>query len=359
MNAPFVSPDVRATSKPEVDNLVVIPCLNEARHIGMLLDQLLAEADELPMQIIVADGGSTDGTQAIVESFSCRDDRVRLIHNPRRIQSAGINEAVRLSGTGAKTLIRIDAHCTYPPDYCRRLVEVAVATGADSVVVGMETRGNSPFQRGVAAAQNSALGAGNSAHRVGAAAGEIDHGHHALMRIEAFRAVGGYDPTFSHNEDAELDHRLVRDGRMIWLTDAVRPVYLPRDTALKLFRQYQNYGRGRARTLMKHRLVPKPRQLIPAGVAPAVGVGLLGAAAVPVVGPVALALPLPALAWIGLSLGYGTLLAVRQRSPAVLWSGPAAIVMHLAWSIGVWRAVLLERIGQTSADGKPSLRLQP
>ena len=37
-----------------------------------------------------------------------------------------------------------------------------------------------------------------------------DHGHHALMRISAFRAVGGYDESFSHNEDAELDYRLGR-----------------------------------------------------------------------------------------------------------------------------------------------------
>ena len=48
------------------------------------------------------------------------------------------------------------------------------------------------------------------------------------MRIAAFRAVGGYDESFSHNEDAELDLRLTREGGRIWLTDKVRIGYHPR-----------------------------------------------------------------------------------------------------------------------------------
>ena len=39
------------------------------------------------------------------------------------------------------------------------------------------------------------------------------------MRIAAFRAVGGYDESFSHNEDAELDYRLRQAGYRIWMTD--------------------------------------------------------------------------------------------------------------------------------------------
>ena len=55
-----------------------------------------------------------------------------------------------------------------------------------------------------------------------------DHGHHALMRVAAFRAVGGYDESFSHNEDAELDYRLRAAGYRIWMTDKTFMVYYPR-----------------------------------------------------------------------------------------------------------------------------------
>jgi hypothetical protein len=60
------------------------------------------------------------------------------------------------------------------------------------------------------------------AHRARGQGAFVDHGHHALMSIAAFRAVGGYDPDFAHNEDAELDHRLRAAGYDIWLTGAPR-----------------------------------------------------------------------------------------------------------------------------------------
>ncbi|RUW96570.1 glycosyltransferase, partial [Mesorhizobium sp. M2A.F.Ca.ET.037.01.1.1] len=121
--------------------LIVIPCLNEAAHIGGLLDRLRPAAARLGGRIVVADGGSSDGTQAIVEKIVAKDPRVILLANPKRLQSAAINLAVATLGEGADYLIRIDAHGGYPDDYCDRLVEEAIATGADSVVVSMLTAG--------------------------------------------------------------------------------------------------------------------------------------------------------------------------------------------------------------------------
>jgi hypothetical protein len=72
----------------------------------------------------------------------------------------------------------------------------------------------------------------------------VDHGHHALMEIAAFRAVGGYDPDFAHNEDAELDHRLRAAGYDIWLTGRTAITYFPRRALPALARQYFNFGRG-------------------------------------------------------------------------------------------------------------------
>ena len=55
---------------PEAGVLVVVPCLNEARHIGPLLDHLLADPALAEAQVVVADGGSQDGTRAIVAAAS-------------------------------------------------------------------------------------------------------------------------------------------------------------------------------------------------------------------------------------------------------------------------------------------------
>jgi succinoglycan biosynthesis protein ExoA len=312
--------------------LIVIPCLNEARHIGPLLDQLRAAANRLDARIIVADGGSSDGTRAIVTEYAARDARIILLDNPKRLQSAGLNLAVREHGDGFDYVIRVDAHGRYPDDYCDSLLEDAVRTGADSVVVSMETAGSGIMQTAVAAAQNSRLGTGGSRHRHVSAGEWIDHGHHALMRISAYRAVGGYDEAFGHNEDAELDHRLQLAGYRIWLTGRTRMTYFPRSSFGALYRQYLGYGRGRARNLLKHRIVPKLRQALPLFVVPSVALAILT-----IVHWVAL---VPAGVWLSLCLGFGAWMAVCERRPELALAGVSALVMHFAWSLGFWTQLI-------------------
>jgi len=286
-----------------------------------------------------------------VAEIAARDPRVRLMPNPGRLQSAGVNLAARTLDEGRPWLVRIDAHADYPANYVSTLIDEARRTGAHSVVVAMDTRGEAPFQRAVAAAQNSRLGTGGAAHRVGAAAGWVDHGHHALFNREAFQQIGGYDESFSHNEDAELDLRLTQEGARIWLTDRTRLVYHPRRTPGALWKQYLSYGKGRARTVLKHYTPLKLRQALPLAVAPAV----LGALASPLFWPLAV----PALIWAAVALGYGLALGARQKDAAVLLSGPAAMIMHLAWSLGFW--LQLGRWIAAGGPGQPApkARLRP
>lgn len=327
--------DPEATQKRA---LIVIPCLNEAGHIEKVIAHILADDGLVDPLVLVADGGSDDGCREIVAEIAARDPRVRLMANPGRLQSAGVNLAARVMGEDRPWLVRVDAHADYPSDYVSTLIGEARRTGAHSVVVAMDTRGEAPFQRAVAAAQNSRLGAGGAAHRLGSKAGWVDHGHHALFSREAFQAVGGYDESFSHNEDAELDLRLAQEGARIWLTDRTRLVYHPRRTPRALWKQYVSYGRGRARTVLKHYAPLKIRQALPLAVAPAV----LGALAAPLFWPLAV----PALVWAATALGYGLALALKARDPAVLLSGPAAMIMHLGWSLGFWRQTIDWAIGR-------------
>jgi succinoglycan biosynthesis protein ExoA len=314
--------------------LIVVPTLNERQNLAHLLDALLIEAAALDARIVVADGGSTDGTIAIARDYAAHFPRVAFIDNPRRIQSAAMNLAVARFGAAARYVIRVDAHGYYPADYCRRLVAEAERTGAGGVVVPMLTVGRGVFQRAVANAQNSLVGTGGSSHRTGRTAGWVDHGHHALMRIAAYRAVGGYDEAFRYNEDAELDHRLGAAGWRIWLTDATLMVYFPRATPLALFRQYFGYGGGRARNILKHHTIPRIRQMLPLAILPAVALAGLA-----LVNWLAL---VPLLAWSLLCLGMGTLAATRSRHQYRLpllyapLAGLAAMIMHFAWSAGFW-----------------------
>lgn len=315
--------------------LIVIPCLNEAKAISGVIDRILDDRGLVDPVVLVADGGSTDGTREIVADIAARDPRVRLLHNPDRLQSAGINLAARVLDEARPWMIRVDAHADYPPNYVSTLIAEARRTGATSVVVSMDTRGDGVFQRAAAAAQNSVLGTGGSAHRLAGEGRWVDHGHHALFRLDAFEAVGGYDESFSHNEDAELDLRLTREGGRIWLTDKVRIGYHPRSTPGALWKQYFSYGKGRARTVLKHFTPLKIRQTLPLAVAPAVA-SLLAA-------PLFWAFAVPALVWMTAALGFGLLLGVKKRDPAAALSGVAAMIMHLSWSAGFWWQLFTDR----------------
>ena len=316
--------------------LFVIPCLNEAQHIGALLEQLVPSAERLDARVVVVDGRSSDGTQAIVRRISLKNPRVVLLDNPKRIQSAAVNLAVSRFGRGAEFLLRIDAHGKYPSDYCDQLVDEARSTGADSVVVAMETAGNGMIQLAAAAAQNSRLGTGGSRHRHASSGGWVDHGHHALMRVDAFNQVGGYDETFTHNEDAELDHRLRQAGFRIWMSGRTHMIYYPRTSLQSLYLQYLNYGRGRAKNVLKHRAIPKLRQLVPLMVCPVILLAFLsifnGITAVPLV------------IWAAVCLGYGLWLAAMRRQPQLALAGVSAMVMHLGWSAGFWLQLLGLRV---------------
>lgn len=323
--------------------LIVIPCLNEAPIIADVIARILGDDGLTGSLVVVADGGSTDGCLEIVRRLAAADDRIRLLPNPKRLQGAGVNLAALGAEPGTTWLVRVDAHAEYPPNYVTTLIAEARCKDATSVVVGMDTQGTGFFQRAVAAAQNSRLGAGGSAHRNGGAAAWVDHGHHALFSLAAFHAVGGYDESFSHNEDAELDIRLVGKGGRIWLTDKAQIVYHPRSSPRALWRQYFNYGKGRARTVLKHRTRLRLRQAAPLAVAPAI---ILAAAA-----PWAWPLALPAISWAGLSLTFGLALGLGRRDAATALSGLPAMIMHLAWSAGFWVALLRARLTAARPGG--------
>ena len=313
---------------------VVIPVLNEARHIDTCIRSLMkGDARLAAIALIVADGGSTDGTQAIVRSLAAEFPNLRLIDNPARLQSAAVNLAARGAGAGRTVLVRCDAHAVYPDNYVMRVADALVRHGAASLVVPMDAVGASCFQRANAWIVDTPLGSGGSAHRGGRKSGEVDHGHHAGFDLKTFLALGGYDETFSHNEDAEYDTRLRKSGGRIFLDADIRLSYLPRATVGALARQYFNYGKGRARTLMKHGEKPKLRQLIP----PATLLACLAGFAIAPFSLWGLLLPggyLAALAAASL------LVAAKHKSACGLLAGLASATMHMSWSLGLFRQLL-------------------
>ena len=317
--------------------LIVIPTLNEGRTIEGVIASLSPDLPpDVAASFVVADGGSTDGTTALVRRIATGRPDVLLLHNPQRVQSAAVNLAARTFGRGVEILIRCDAHAIYPPGYVRRLIEALDRTGADSVVVPMDSIGESCFQKAVAWVSDTPVGSGGSAHRGGRRSGFVDHGHHAAFRMAIFRRAGGYDETFTHNEDAEFDCRQRALGAKVYLDSDIRVGYHPRATLGGLWRQYFGYGYGRSRTVRRHPWSIRARQLaVPIHLMVSVLALMLGAW-----------LPI-LLLWPGFYLAVlvttSPVLALHHRSLCGLLAGPSAFVMHTAWALGFFWGLIFVR----------------
>ena len=329
--------------------IVAIPTLNEERHIAACLRSLVDNcAFTAETKIVVADGGSTDRTRQVVEDLQKTLPHLHLIDNPAKFQSAAIN-AVAEQEAGPKhlLLVRCDAHAVYPPGYVRDVVASFGANSeAASIATVMDAQGSSCFQRASAWVVDTPFGSGGSAHRGGSRSGWVDHAHHAGFRLSWFRKIGGYDPTFTHNEDAEYDHRLGLAGGKIWLDAGIRMDYQMRPTLGGLAKQYWRYGRGRARTVLKHQMRPRLRQLIPAiNVLLLAITTLLGFVWTP-------ALIFPAL-YLGALVAISAFAVAKMKSLCGLYAGVSLAIMHNFWGAG-FVAQCLASIGKSSAKGDPA-----
>src|SRR5437867_10033750 len=147
------------TSYPPVS--VIVPCRNELKHVASFLDSLLSQnVGEIDLEAIIADGMSDDGTKEVLEKYQSIHPRIRIIANPNRIVSTGLNAAIRAAkGT---IIVRMDVHTEYASNYIRKCLEVLRSTGADNVGGPARTKAHGFLPRSVAAAYGSPFSCGGA-----------------------------------------------------------------------------------------------------------------------------------------------------------------------------------------------------
>lgn len=241
---------------------IAMPAFNEEHYIGACIASV--QAQDYPahlLEILVADGRSTDRTREILAELSAADPRIQMIDNPDRLQAAGLGQMVK-AATG-DVIVRMDVHCEYAPDYVRKCIETLEKTGADNVGGAQRAKAKTPFQRAVCAALASPLGVGGAAYRSPEAEGYVDTVFLGAFRRKVFEAVGLWDPKAITNEDSELNQRILESGGQIYLSRDIVVHYFPRGDLKSLAKQYFKYGKGRARTLIKLGRFPTLRPMLP------------------------------------------------------------------------------------------------
>jgi succinoglycan biosynthesis protein ExoA len=241
---------------------IAMPAYNEEKYIEACIASV--QAQDYPkdrIEILIADGRSTDRTREILATLAETDPRIRVIDNPERIQAPGLNRLVREAR--GDVLVRMDVHCEYAPTYVRACVETLERTGADNVGGAQRARARTTFQKALCAALTSPLGVGGARYRSSDAEGFVDTVFLGAFRRRVFETVGLWDPGAITNEDAELNQRLIAGGGQVYLSKDIEVYYYPRDSFKTLAKQYWKYGVGRARTLIKHGRFLNIRPMIP------------------------------------------------------------------------------------------------
>lgn len=249
-------------SNEGIECTIVVPCRNEVRTIRGFLDDLLGqEPSGGDREIIVADGDSDDGTAAILQEYASRCPLIRVIENPNRYTSAGLNLAIRAAR--GELIVRMDVHTKYAPDYVKQCLAVKQRTGAVNVGGAARTMAHGWLPETIAAAYASPFAVGGARFHFPTYCGPVDTVTYGCWRRQDLFDLGLFDETLVRNQDDELNLRIRRSGGLIWQDPSIRSWYTPRGNLRSLFRQYFQYGFWKVAVIRKHALPASWRHLVP------------------------------------------------------------------------------------------------
>lgn len=241
---------------------ILIPIWNETDHIKRSLSAVLTQ--DYPgdcMEILIADGMSTDDTRDKIRLIVDSPSYVLIIDNPGQIVPTGLNIALRQAK--GEIIIRVDGHTVIAPDYVRQCVETLQRTQADNVGGRMNAIGSNPFGKAVALATSTPFGVGGARFHYSDKEEWVDTVYMGAWPRSVFENIGLFDEELVRDQDDEFNYRLLENGGKILLSPNIKSSYTVRSSLLALWRQYNQYGFWKVRVLQKHPRQMRPRQFVP------------------------------------------------------------------------------------------------
>ena len=211
---------------------VIIPTLNEEKFIAQCLDCVIDQTYPFKeLDLMVIDGGSTDGTENIVRAYSQHYPNIRFLRNPGKIQSIAFN--IGYEHSDAPYIVRMDAHALYNNDYIEKCIQG---------LKDDETRGNVggrckilPYNDSIWANTNAILnysrfGIGGSAFRVSSKPHNVDSVPFGTFPRKVIEKVGGMREDLKRGEDNEINSRIRKAGYIVFFDPEIVSSYYARPT---------------------------------------------------------------------------------------------------------------------------------
>ena len=322
------------TAQPLVS--IVMPIRNERSHIMRALDAIAAQTYPASrIEILVVDGGSTDGTMDAVQVRMAADRRIRALGGP------GVNTPLAMQiGTqdaDGSLIAKVDGHGWIN----ERFIEAAVDALAGDKQIGCVGGTIQPVtetnaERGIAIARFSRLGVGGGVYTLSERPQDTETVQCGVYRMEALRAAGGFDPALPFGEDEELNFRIRQHGWRIRFEPAMRFSYRVRPSFSALFRQYFRYGRARVAVVRKHPHFFRPKHAVPAILV----VGLLGTSPLILLPGWQVVPGLLLLAYLTLVALGAIALGARHRFWRVDLIGAGLVALHVGYGLGTISGIL-------------------
>lgn len=222
-------PTIQRTEHPPAGETVsvIVPVLDEAERLGPCLEGLISQGSEVP-EILVVDGGSTDGTQQLVADFARRDARVKLVDaSPIPVgwngKAWGLHVGHQHSCSASPWLLTIDADVRPHAGLAASLLTHARHTNLEALSVATRQHINDAGSGLLHPAMLTTL-----VYRFGIPGGEIRspdevqaNGQCFLVRRETLEHAGGFeDVRGSICEDITLARNIVADGSKLGFFEA-------------------------------------------------------------------------------------------------------------------------------------------
>lgn len=199
--------------KPQVS--VIVAAYNRADSLRGLIESLLAQEHGVPFEIVIADNGSTDGTEAVARAAALAGHPVRYIREERRGVSYARNAGAAAAAAPILAFTDDDQHVA--PTWVAMIVGVlADHPEVDAIGGRVLAQWDHPRPAWVTArilGPVSLFDRGECRLRLHRRQWMCLPGGNMAIRREAFHALGGFSPEYARSQDRELTVRLLLAGR--------------------------------------------------------------------------------------------------------------------------------------------------